>query len=127
METVFLKNKDEILYLVTGDKKNIKSLLKEGYEVLDSSTSEGAGEKHLPIVEKTGQKITVKVGSVYHPMTQEHSIGWVFLETEKGGQIIRLDPGSTPEAEFYLAEGDQPVAAYAYCNLHGLWKMEIYK
>lgn len=127
METVFLKNKDEILYLVTGDKENVKRLLKEGYAVLDSSTSEGAGEKHLPIVEKTGQKITVKVGSVYHPMTQEHSIGWVFLETEKGGQIIRLDPGSTPEAEFYLAEGDQPIAAYAYCNLHGLWKMEIYK
>lgn len=127
MKTVFLKNKDEILYLVTGNKENLKSLLKEGYTVLDSSTAEGAGEKHLPVVEKTGQKITVKVGSVYHPMTQEHSIGWVFLETEKGGQIVRLDPEGTPEAEFYLAEGEQPVAAYAYCNLHGLWKMEIYK
>lgn len=127
MEPVFLKNKDEILYLITGDKEKVQGLSKEGYTILDSSTAEGAGEKHLPIVEKTGQKITVKVGSVFHPMTQEHSIGWVFLETEKGGQIVKLDPGSTPEAEFCLAEGDQAVAAYAYCNLHGLWKMEIYR
>lgn len=127
MEPVFLKNKDEVLYLVSGDKEEVKCLLKEGFTILDSSTAEGAGEKHLPIVEKTGQKITVKVGSVFHPMTQEHSIGWVFLETEKGGQIVKLDPGSNPEAEFYLAEGEQAVAAYAYCNLHGLWKMEIYR
>ena len=127
MEPVFLKNKDEVLYLVSGDKEGVKCLLKEGFTILDSSTAEGAGEKHLPIVEKTGQKITVKVGSVFHPMTQEHSIGWVFLETDKGGQIVKLDPGSSPEAEFYLAEGEQAVAAYAYCNLHGLWKMEIYR
>ena len=127
MEPVFLKNNNEILYLMTGDKEKIKNLLQQGYTLLDPATAEGAGEKHLPIVEKTGQKIAVAVGSVFHLMTQVHGIGWGFLETEKGGQIVNLDPGSTPEAEFHLAEGDRAVAAYAYCNLHGLWKMEIYR
>lgn len=127
MEPVFLKNQDTLLYLIAGDQEKANILRKEGFTVLDSGTSEGAGEKHFPVVEKTGQRITVKVGSVFHPMTEEHSIGWVFLETEKGGQIVKLNPGSEPVAEFCVADGDTAVAAYAYCNLHGLWKMEIFR
>ena len=118
-------NSEEILYLVSGKKDNLKGCLKEGYSFLDSSTAEGAGEKHLPVVEKDGHKITVKVGSVFHPMTQEHSIGWIFLETRSGGQFVKLDPSSEPVGEFALAEGDEAIAAYAYCNLHGFWKTEI--
>ena len=125
MEPVFLKNSEEILYLVSGKKDNLKGCLKEGYSFLDSSTAEGAGEKHLPVVEKDGRKITVKVGSVFHPMTEEHSIGWIFLETRQGGQFRKLDPKSEPVGEFVLPEGDEAVAAYAYCNLHGFWKTEI--
>lgn len=127
MEPVFLKNQDTLLYLISGDQEKADILRKAGFTVLDSSTSEGAGEKHFPVVEKTGQRIIVKVGSVFHPMTEEHSIGWVFLETEKGGQIVKLNPGSEPVAEFCVADGDTAVAAYAYCNLHGLWKMEIFR
>lgn len=127
MESLFLKNQDIVLYLIAGDQESVNTLQKEGFTVLDPSMSEGAGEKHIPIIEKTGQRIVVKVGSVFHPMTDEHSIGWVFLETEKGGQIVKLNPNSEPTAEFCVADGDTAVAAYAYCNLHGLWKMEIFK
>ena len=127
MEPRFLKKQHEVLYLITGDQEQVDTLRKEGYSVLDPSMSEGAGEKHIPLIEKTGQRIVVKVGSVFHPMTNEHSIGWVFLETEKGGQIVKLNPNSDPVAEFSVADGDEAVAAYAYCNLHGLWKMEILK
>lgn len=126
METVFLKNKEEILYLVSGKKEDLQYCLKEGYRVLDSSTAEGAGEKHLPVVEKNGNLITVKVGSIYHPMTEEHSIGWIFLETKLGGQLVRLKAGEEPAAEFLLSEKDEAIAAYAYCNLHGFWKAEIF-
>ena len=80
-------------------------------------------EKHVPVVEISGNIVTVKVGAVAHPMTEEHSIQWVYLQTEHGGQRKCLKPGDEPKALFALA-GDKVVAAYAYCNLHGLWKAE---
>ncbi len=125
METVFLKNKTEILYLVTGERKNLKSCGCQGFDVLRPDMAEGAGEKHLPVIEREGNQITVKVGSIFHPMTEEHSIGWIFLETKKGGQLIRLTPQEQPVGRFLLAEGDEAVAAYAYCNLHGFWKTAV--
>lgn len=125
MESVFLKNNEEILYLVSGKTDNLNGCMKEGFHLLDGTSAEGAGEKHLPVVERDGNKITVKVGSVFHPMTEEHSIGWIFLETKKGGQFIKLNPDSQPAGEFVLTDGDEAVAAYAYCNLHGFWKSVI--
>lgn len=92
---------------------------------LTPNTSEGAHEKHLPVVEQDGNTITVKVGSVFHPMSEEHSIEWIYLETEKGGQRIHLDPNGEPVAVFTVNDGDRALAAYAYCNLHGFWKVEI--
>ena len=125
MKPVFLKKDEEILFLVEGKEDHLGGCTCQGYSFFDSSTAEGAGEKHLPVVEQDGDKITVSVGSVFHPMTKEHSIGWVFLETKKGGQFVKLSPDSEPVAEFALAKGDEAVAAYAYCNLHGFWKTEI--
>jgi len=125
MEPVFLKNNEEILYLVSGKEENLKSCKCEGFNILDSSSAEGAGEKHLPVVERDGNKVIVKVGSVFHPMTEEHSIGWIFLETKKGGAFIKLCPTDEPVGEFVLAQGDEAVAAYAYCNLHGFWKKTL--
>lgn len=93
--------------------------------LLMPNTSEGASEKHLPVVERDGERLTAKVGSVFHPMSEDHSIGWVYLETAKGGQLHRLCPDEEPVAEFRLAPDDDPVAVYAYCNLHGLWKTEL--
>lgn len=88
-------------------------------------TTDAAVEKHVPAVTVEGNKVTVKVGSVEHPMLEEHYITFVVLETCKGFQIKNLNPGEKPEASFVLAEGECPVAAYEYCNLHGLWKAEI--
>lgn len=92
---------------------------------LTPNTSEGAQEKHLPVVEQTGNKVTVNVGSIFHPMSEEHSIEWIYLETEKGCQRVNLRADEDPCATFLLPEGDRPIAAYAYCNLHGFWKTEI--
>ena len=88
------------------------------------NTSDGAGEKHVPVVTVDGSKVSVAVGSVEHPMLDAHYIQWVALETDKGVQIKKLKPGEKPFAEFVLAEGEKAVAAYEYCNLHGLWKAE---
>ena len=64
------------------------------------------------------------VGSVEHPMLPEHYIQWIYLETEKGGQLKKLNPGETPSVTFALNE-DKAVAVYAYCNIHGLWKADV--
>lgn len=87
-------------------------------------TVEASVEKHLPVVTVDGDKVKVEVGSVAHPMAEEHSILWVYLQTDKGGQRKNLKVGEAPVAEFSLLD-EKPVAAYAYCNLHGLWKTEI--
>lgn len=89
------------------------------------NTTEAAGEKHLPVVTVEGNKVIVTVGSVLHPMSEEHSIVWIYLETNKGGQRKNLSFDGQPCAEFVLSEGEKAVSAYAYCNLHGLWKTEI--
>lgn len=88
-------------------------------------TSDGAFEKHVPAVSVDGNTVIVKVGEVEHPMLENHYIQWVVLETKNGAQIHYLKPGEKPEAVFALAEGDEAIAAYEYCNLHGLWKKEL--
>lgn len=90
--------------------------------LLEPNTSEGAGEKHLPDVTVEGNKVLVKVGSVAHPMLPAHYIQFVVLETSKGYKVAKLSPGEAPEAAFVLSEGEEALAAYEYCNLHGLWK-----
>ena len=88
------------------------------------NTSDGAGEKHVPVISRDGQNVTVRVGSVEHPMLDAHYIMWILLETKEGRQRKALRPGDKPEAAFVLTEGDEVIAAYEYCNLHGLWKAE---
>ncbi len=92
---------------------------------LKANTVEASVEKHIPVVNVEGNIITATVGSVEHPMVEEHFIEWIYLETSKGGQRKSLAPGEKPEAKFSVVEGDKPVAVFAYCNLHGLWKYEI--
>ncbi len=96
----------------------------EEMEKLVPNTSDGAGEKHVPVIAVTGNLVKVTVGSVEHPMLDAHYIEWIALETERGMQRKRLMPGEKPEAVFALAEGEKAIAAYEYCNLHGLWKAE---
>ena len=96
----------------------------EDMEELVPNTVEASGEKHIPAVTVDGSVVTVNVGSVDHPMLEEHWIEWVQLETEAGSQRKTLKPGSAPKVTFHLSE-EKPVAVYAYCNLHGLWKTEL--
>ena len=96
----------------------------EKMEALVPNTVEASGEKHLPVVKMDDGKLTVNVGSVDHPMIQEHFIEWVYVETENGGQRKVLNPGAKPCVTFCLGE-EKPLAVYAYCNLHGLLMTEV--
>lgn len=94
-------------------------------EELIPHTSDTGVEKHLPVViHSVGCGIKVHVGSVEHPMTEDHFIQFIYLETEHGGQIVWLNPNDKPVAEFCCCK-DKPVAVYEYCNIHGLWKTSI--
>ncbi len=96
----------------------------ETMEALVPNTTDAAGEKHVPVVSVDGALVTVSVGSVAHPMLDVHYIEWIMIETAQGRQRKTLRPGDEPKAVFALTEGDSVTAAYAYCNLHGLWKSE---
>ena len=91
-------------------------------EELTANTTDGAHEKHVPVIEQSGNAVTVKVGSVEHPSLPAHYIEWILLETVQGFQIHYLKPGMKPVAFFKVNE--EVVAAYEYCNLHGLWKAD---
>lgn len=91
---------------------------------LEPGTVEASHEKHIPVVTVEDGVVKVTIGSVEHPMTDEHYIAWVYLQTCRGGQRKALKPGDAPTVCFALCE-EKPVAVYAYCNLHGLWKTDI--
>lgn len=91
---------------------------------LTANTTDASQEKHVPVITVQGDSVHVAVGSAEHPMAEEHFIQWIYLQTEHGGQRRCLKPGDQPAADFIL-KGDKAVAAYAYCNLHGLWKKEV--
>ena len=94
-------------------------------EVMTPNTSDGAHEKHVPVVTVEGNIVTARVGEVDHPMLPEHFIEWIALETSQGAQRKVLNPGEAPVLTFALAEGETPLAAYEHCNLHGLWMKEL--
>lgn len=89
---------------------------------LTPNTVEASTEKHVPVYVVEGNKVMVTVGSVDHPMLDEHYIEWVSLQTKYGNQRKALKPGAEPKTCFAVCEGDEVEAVYAYCNLHGLWK-----
>ena len=93
-------------------------------EEMVPNTVDASAEKHVPVVEVTANKVEVVIGEVQHPMAEEHYIEWIALETEQGIQLKKLNSGEEPTAIFRL-NGEKATAAYAYCNLHGLWKTEI--
>ncbi|MDE5680707.1 MAG: desulfoferrodoxin [Lachnospiraceae bacterium] len=104
------KDKLGILELISGSKEELAKCLGSNFTELDPSKSEGAGEKHLPCVTVNSSLVTVSVGSVAHPMSEEHSIGWIYLETTEGSQLKKLTPDSEPKAVFALAPNEKPVS-----------------
>ena len=91
-------------------------------EEIIPNTTDASAEKHVPVIKVDGNHVVVEVGSVAHPMIEAHYIEWIALQTDKGNQRKQLKPGDAPRAEFALLDGEKVVAAYAYCNLHSLFK-----
>ncbi|HAH79017.1 MAG TPA: desulfoferrodoxin [Ruminococcaceae bacterium] len=111
---------------------NIVALLKKGggtltccgqaMTKLKANSTDGAKEKHVPVVTREGGRLKVAVGSVPHPMIPEHHIEWIALVSGRRLEFKYLKPGEKPEAEFEDAESG---TVYEYCNLHGLWKADF--
>lgn len=91
-------------------------------EEIVPGTVDASVEKHVPVVEQNGNLVKVTIGSTEHPMTEEHHIEWIALQTKFGNQRKTLSPNDKPVVEFALLDGDEIIAAYEHCNLHGLWK-----
>lgn len=97
----------------------------ETMHILEPNTTEAATEKHIPVIrERKNGIVTIGVGEVDHPMTEEHYIEWIYVVTVHGVQSICLAPGISPTADFAF-NGDIPLKIYAYCNLHGLWCYDL--
>lgn len=92
----------------------------EPMKLMKEGTSDGAKEKHVPVIEKTATGYKVKVGSVAHPMEETHWIEWIELLADGRSYTKFLKPGDAPEAEFCIQATE--VSAREYCNLHGHWK-----
>ena len=110
---IIVKVRDEVV-AVQCKKKKMKEII--------PGTSDGAEEKHVPVYDVQNGKVTVTVGEVEHPMTPEHYIEWVCLETEDGFQYKQLKPNMAPSVSFLISEKDKIKAVYAFCNKHSLWK-----
>ncbi len=91
-------------------------------ELIVPGTTDASVEKHVPVCEVKDGIVNVTVGSVEHPMIEAHYIEWIAIRTTFGNQFKELKPGDAPKAQFALLPGEELVEAYAYCNLHSLWK-----
>ena len=105
----------------TSDNQVVINDATAGTELIPN-TEEAAYEKHIPVIEHNSDSVLVKVGSVAHPMMEAHYITMIVLETNSGYQRVDLRPGDKPEVSFAVTE--PVIAAFEYCNLHGLWKGE---
>ena len=114
------KKTKSVVRVVKGDLV----LPESDFELLIEKSADASTEKHVPVVRATKDSVDVTVGSTLHPMTDEHYIQFIYLETERGGQIKYLAPGEKPHATFALKD-DKLLRVYEYCNIHGLWVYEI--
>ncbi len=94
----------------------------ETMKLLAENSVDAAKEKHVPVIVMANGKITVKIGSVPHPMEEKHYIQWIELIADGKAYLQFLKPGEAPEAVFNLTAAK--VTAREYCNLHGHWKAE---
>lgn len=100
-------------------------------ERLYPGTTDGAGEKHVPIVscedvkEKELVQVRVQVGETLHPMEEFHHIEWICIQTTKGFHLISLPVDSEPVANFYLDKEEKLLKVFEYCNLHKLWEGKV--
>jgi superoxide reductase len=109
------------IFAVIYDAKVTPTCCGEDMVVIEAATTDGALEKHVPVIERDGYRVLVKVGAEAHPMTPEHYIEWIAVEYGGKFQIAWLNPGDAPEAVF-MVDGDETITAYEHCNLHGLYE-----
>jgi len=112
------------IVLFIENKGVLLSCCGDDMDELVPNTVEASREKHLPAITVSGDSINVQVGSALHPMDAAHNIPFVYVETGSGGQGKCLKVGDEPKVRFSFAD-EKPVAVYAYCNLHGLWKTKV--
>ena len=117
----FCKHCGNIIAMIKDNGVPIKCCGEKMQEIIPG-TSEGAKEKHVPVYNVNGETVTVVVGETQHPMTDEHYIEWVCIESNDGIQLKKLKPNTYPKISFSLSKGDKVKAVYAFCNLHSLWK-----
>jgi len=91
---------------------------------LVANTVDASQEKHVPVITVNDNEVKVEIGSVPHPMVEDHYIQWVYLLTNRGGQRKCLAPGLEPVVTFAIGD-EKPLAAFEYCNIHGLWKADV--
>lgn len=123
MEMKFYKCEhcDNIIAMVKDSGIPVMCCGKKMTEIIPG-TVEASKEKHIPVYDVKDNKVYVTVGSVEHPMQNEHYIEWIALQTKSGCQRKQLQPSDEPKACFAICDGDEVEAVLAYCNLHGLWK-----
>lgn len=113
------------MHVVVDDKAPKTICCGQPMKVLTANTTDAAGEKHVPVATMENGMLKVHVGSVTHPMTEEHHIAFVAVLFEDGSFALKkLDHTGEPEYIFPVGSA-KPVAAYEFCNLHGLWKAEL--
>lgn len=91
---------------------------------LTENTEDGVHEKHLPVMNRIKDKVSINVGIKDHPMTDEHYIEWIIVNTDHGTYLRKLSPGNNPHAEFSVPADEHIINVYAYCNIHGLWSLK---
>lgn len=111
------KKTGEVVFAASG-----KAITSEDFVEIKANTVDAAVEKHVPVYEVEGNEIIVKVGSVSHPMTDEHYIMWIALVSDGKITVSKLAPNMEAQARFEYIKGSE---IYAYCNLHSLWKTVV--
>ena len=117
---IYKCEKSGLMVEVLQDAEGTPMCCDEPMKLLRENTTDGAKEKHVPVVEKIEGGYRVTVGSVEHPMTDAHYIQWIELVTPTRVLRHNLTPQDKPVAEFKTDATE--VEAREYCNLHGLWK-----
>jgi superoxide reductase len=94
-------------------------------EIYNLKMGSGSLNKHRPVISMTTDKAIIRVGIEEHPMTEEHYIQWIVIQTSKGYKVAKLTHNDKPEVEFELQDDEKLIAAYEYCNLHGFWENRV--
>ena len=121
----FLKCKANGSIVYAVQDRSDGDVCEELLTAIKPNTSDGAYEKHVPVVDIDRKRVCVSVGSTLHPMLDTHYIQWIALATDRSVYFRYLKPDTDPKAVFELTDGEIPEAVYEFCNLHGLWMNDI--